>query len=112
TGRYIYLAVLAGALAVAVSAPRAAHAAAVPSQPVAGVPGWFHADIGSPVLAGDTKVDTATGTWTTTGSGSDLWGSADDHFQYSYTSIQGDGSVSARLLSTSGGHLVDGWEKI
>jgi regulation of enolase protein 1 (concanavalin A-like superfamily) len=111
-GRYVYLAALIGSLACAASAPRAAHAAAVPSKPVAGVDGWSHADIGDPSLAGDTKYDAATGKWTILGSGSDLWGSDNDHFQFAYTPIKGDGSVSARLLSTSGGHLDDGWEKI
>src|SRR5260370_29029930 len=101
--RFISLAVLAGALALAASAPRAAHAATIPHQPVAGAPaGWMHADIGTPALAGDTKYDPATGQWTVSGSGSDLWSTATDNIQYAFTPVKGDGSITARLLSTSG----------
>ena len=72
-GRYNLLLVLAGALALAASAPRAVHAATIPSQPVAGAPaGWMHADIGVAAeggIAGNTKYDPATGQWTVSGSG-------------------------------------------
>src|SRR5947199_2227361 len=106
-GRYNLLLVLAGALALAASAPRVAHAATIPSTPVAGAPaGWMHADIGIAAegsIAGDTKFDAATGKWTVSGSGSDLWDSAHDDFQYAFIPVKGDGSITARLLSTSGG---------
>jgi len=118
-GRYNLLLVLAGALALAASAPRAAHAAAIPTQPVAGAPaGWMHADIGVAAeggLAGNTKYDPATGQWTVSGSGSDLWDTAHDDIQYAFTPVKGDGSITARLLSTSGaGDAANsgGWEKI
>jgi hypothetical protein len=114
--RFISLAVLAGALALAASAPRAAHAATIPSQPVAGAPaGWVHADVGTPGVPGDTKYDPATGQWTVSGSGSDLWDTAHDDIQYAFTPVKGDGSITARLLSTSGaGDAANsgGWEKI
>jgi hypothetical protein len=118
-GRYTVLAVLAGALVVAASAPRAVYAATIPSQPVAGAPaGWMHADIGVGAeggLAGDTKYDPATGQWTVSGSGSDLWDTAHDDIQYAFTQVKGDGSITARLLSTSGAGDATGsggWEKI
>jgi hypothetical protein len=117
-GRFCYLAVLAGALALA-SAPRMVRAASIPSQPVAGAPaGWMHTDIGVAAeggLPGDTKYDPATGQWTVSGSGSDLWDTAHDDIQFAFTPVKGDGSITGRLLSTSGaGDAANsgGWEKI
>jgi regulation of enolase protein 1 (concanavalin A-like superfamily) len=90
---------MAGALAFAVGA---AHAAppAVPGAPA----GWVHEDIGGPGAAGDSKV-TGTGAaavWTVSGSGSDIQGSA-DQFQYAYTTLMGDGGITARVLSQTPG---------
>src|SRR5437588_5818409 len=100
--------VLAGALAFAVSAPRPAHAAAVA---VPGAPaGWVHEDIGGPGAAGDSKV-TGTGptaVWTLSGSGNDIQNSADE-FQYAYTTLTGDGGVTARILSQVAGEPT--WTK-
>jgi hypothetical protein len=92
------LAVLAGTLALTASAPRAAHAAppAVPGAPA----GWVHEDIGGPGAAGDAKV-TGTGAaavWTVSGSGADIQNSA-DQFHYAYTTLTGDGGITARILS-------------
>src|SRR5579864_525785 len=100
--RYVHLAVLAGAMALAASAPRAAHAAppAVPGAPA----GWVHEDIGGPAAPGDAKV-TGTGAaavWTVSGSGSDIQGSA-DLFHYAYTNLMGDGGITARILSQTPG---------
>src|SRR5207247_2658106 len=100
-GRYIGLALLAGA--VILTGVRSAQAAA-PS-------GWTNRDIGDPGIAGTTNVDDATGVWTVTGSGADLWGTDSDHFQFASTPVDGDGNITARMLSTTGGHLDDGWEK-
>jgi hypothetical protein len=78
----------------------------------------MHADIGVAAeggLAGNTKFDPATGQWTVSGSGSDLWDTAHDDIQYAFTPVKGDGSITARLLSTSGaGDAANsgGWEKI
>jgi hypothetical protein len=47
--------------------------------------------------------------WTITGTGSDIWGSA-DQFQFAYTELTGDGGITARLLSQTGGHS-DGWAR-
>src|SRR5437667_4220901 len=86
--RYLWL--VAGAFALAMSAPRSAHAAATA---VTGAPsGWVHEDIGDPEGAGDTKL-TGTGptaVWTVSGSGTDIQSSA-DHFQYAYIPLTGDG---------------------
>lgn len=118
-GRYFSLGLLAGALALTASAPRAARAAAIPTTPVAGAPaGWVHTDIGVAAeggLPGDTKYDAATGQWTVSGSGSDLWDTSHDDIQYAFTPVKGDGSITARLLSTSGAGDATGsggWEKI
>src|SRR5947208_5637184 len=103
-----YLWVLAGALAVGVSASRPARAAApaVPGAPA----GWVHEDIGGPSAAGDSKV-TGTGpaaVWTVTGSGADIQGS-NDQFQYAYTTLTGDGGITARILSQTPGEPT--WTK-
>jgi hypothetical protein len=101
-----YLWVLAGALAVTIGAPR--NAAAAPPAVPGGPAGWVHEDIpndgSDPDVAGDSK---ATGTgaatvWTVTGGGSDIQGSA-DHFQYAYTTLTGDGGITARILSQTPG---------
>jgi hypothetical protein len=102
-GRNFYLLMLAGAVALAASTYRRAYAGPPPSQ-------WKHRDIGDPAIAGSTDVDDK-GVWTVKGSGGDLWGSDNDHFQYVSTPVTGDGSITARMLSTTGGHLDDGWEK-
>ena len=63
---------------------------------------WRFADIGEPQAAGSTDVD-ANGVWTVKGSGDDVWGFADS-FQLAYQPVKGDGSITARLLSRSGGN--------
>lgn len=98
-----FLWVLAGAVMLAVGAPS-------PSQ--AAVPAPFkNVDVGEPDMPGSTDV-TGTGleaVWTITGTGADIWGSA-DQFQFAYTELPGDGGITARLLSQTGGH-DDGWAK-
>jgi hypothetical protein len=111
-GRYVQLAGIASVLAsaVAVGTTQPTFAAAT-RTPVAGADGWTQVDIGDPGLAGSATFDKATGTWTVMGSGADLWGSDNDHFHYASQAVTGDGSITARMLSTTGGHLDDGWEK-
>jgi regulation of enolase protein 1 (concanavalin A-like superfamily) len=87
-------------LAIAVALPASAQLPA----------GFTARDIGDPGMKGSTTVD-ANGKWTVKGSGADLWGSDNDHFQFVSTSVTGDGSITARMLSTTGGHVEDGWEK-
>jgi hypothetical protein len=73
--------------------------------------GWTAQDIGAPRPAGKTAVEGsgADAVWAVTGTGSDIWGSG-DQFQFVYTPLNGDGGISARLLSQSGGN-PDGWAK-
>jgi len=57
------------------------------------------ADIGAPALTGDQLYSgtRASGTWSVTGAGSDIWGTS-DQFHYVAQDAAGDGSISARLL--------------
>jgi len=98
------LLLLAGLLALAIVAAREAEAGPPPS-------GWTARDIGNPNPSGRTEVEGsgADAVWTITGTGSDIW-NAGDQFQFVYTTLPGDGGVTARLLSQSGGH-ADGWAK-
>jgi hypothetical protein len=74
----------------------------------AGLPnGWTNKDIGNPDTKGSTVYDDAKGTWTVTGAGQDIWGDT-DQFQYAYTQLKGDGHVTARILSQTGGN-PNGW---
>jgi hypothetical protein len=75
--------------------------AAAPSGP------WTNKDIGAPAVAGSTDVD-ATGVWTVKGGGDDIFNNA-DNFQYAFQSVIGDASITARLLSRSGGDTT--WAK-
>ncbi len=58
--------------------------------------GWAHADVGAVGTPGD--VSFANGTYTVTGAGTDLWGTA-DAFHYAYRSLTGNGTVVGRLVS-------------
>ena len=51
-------------------------------------------DIGSPSIAGSATF--ADSTWTLTGGGADIWGSA-DQFHYAYTSVTGDQAIIAKV---------------
>ena len=67
--------------------------------------GWNCADIGNPSLAG--RQTLSNGTWTVSGSGADIWGTA-DHFHFIWQSLASDGSISARVLSQT---PTDPWAK-
>jgi regulation of enolase protein 1 (concanavalin A-like superfamily) len=58
---------------------------------------WKNRDVGSPVRAG-TAASSAPGTFSVTGAGEAIWGSA-DQFQYVYQPIQGDTEITARVAS-------------
>jgi regulation of enolase protein 1 (concanavalin A-like superfamily) len=81
-----------------------AQAAALPT-------GWMARDIGAPSPGGSTKTDGSgpDAVWTVTGTGSDIWNNG-DQFQFAYATLTGNGGVTARLLSQSGGS-ADGWAK-
>jgi fibronectin type 3 domain-containing protein len=60
--------------------------------------GWSAEDIGLVGVPGYSSFDAATSTYTVTGSGSDIWGAADG-FQFLYQTLDGDGSIVARVAS-------------
>ena len=68
-------------------------------------PAWRDADIGSVPLAGSALWDA--GTFQVTGSGADIWGTA-DAFNYAYTLMNGDGTIVARVATVQN---VASWVK-
>src|SRR5262249_1022519 len=63
----------------------------------------LHQDIGTPgnpSVAGNATF--SNGVYTVTGSGSDIWDTA-DHFQYLYTPFTGDGQIIARVVTEQAG---------
>ncbi len=67
--------------------------------------GWSSLDVGSVPFAGSSSF--SGGTFTLTGSGADVWGTA-DQFQYAYRSLTGDGTIVARVASVQN---VASWVK-
>ncbi len=65
----------------------------------------FH---GAPGPEGSVSLDEATGTYSLTGSGADVWGSA-DQFHYMYRKLSGDGEIIARVVDNGTGS--NGWAK-
>jgi regulation of enolase protein 1 (concanavalin A-like superfamily) len=63
--------------------------------------GWTAGDIGSTGLAG--SASESAGTFTVTGSGSDINGTADG-FHYTWRTLAGDGEIRARVTSQSNTH--------
>ena len=64
---------------------------------------YAHGDIGDAGtvgLAGSASYDFSTGTYTLNGAGADIWNAADG-FHFSYTTLTGDGQISARVTSVS-----------
>ena len=57
-------------------------------------------------IAGDATA--AAGTFSVTGSGADVWGTA-DAFHYAYTSLTGDGTIVARVATIQQG--INSWVK-
>jgi hypothetical protein len=79
----------------------------VSSTPSGSLPtGWSHADIGAVPFAGNATY--SSGTYTVTGSGADIWGTA-DAFHFAYTTLNGDGTIVARVASVQQG--VNSWVK-
>ena len=76
----------------------AAHAQGLPS-------GWTSQGVGSPGAGGSAAV--SGGTWTVSGGGADIWGTA-DQFQFVSRALRGDGSVVARVGSVGN---TSGWAK-
>jgi hypothetical protein len=69
--------------------------------------GWAGQDIGSVSLPGYSGFDPASATFAVSGSGSDIWGTA-DQFHYAYQVLTGDGSVMARVTNND---PTDPWSK-
>src|SRR3954462_15635986 len=67
--------------------------------------GWTSADVGSPVIPGTATY--SSGTYSVTGAGADIWGTA-DQFTFVYRQLTGDGSVVARVSSVQS---IDAWSK-
>jgi hypothetical protein len=65
---------------------------------------WFR---GIPASVGSLKYDQATDTYIMTGSGADIWGTA-DQFHFAYKTLTGDGSIIARIDSITN---TNSWAK-
>lgn len=85
--------------------------AAPPDVDAKGLPaGWQAAPLGTDdTLQDKQSVSVENGVWTISAGGNDLW-TENDGGLIVYTRHSGDGSVTARLLSQTGGH-DDGWVK-
>ncbi len=57
---------------------------------------WLATDIGSPAVGGSATY--ASGTFTISGAGADIWGSA-DQFHFAYRTLTGDGEIVARVAT-------------
>ena len=71
-------------------------------------PGWSHEDVGLVGWPGFASYDSATGTFTVGGSGSDIWGTS-DAFSFAYQQLQGDGSIVVRVDGIS---INEAWAKV
>jgi regulation of enolase protein 1 (concanavalin A-like superfamily) len=79
-----------------------------PPPPPPSLPsGWSAANIGAASPAGAASFDAGNGTFTVSGSGADIWGTA-DAFNYAYTTLDGNGEIVARVNSLDN---VDPWTK-
>jgi phosphatidylserine/phosphatidylglycerophosphate/cardiolipin synthase-like enzyme/regulation of enolase protein 1 (concanavalin A-like superfamily) len=77
-----------------------------PPPPPSSLPsGWSSADVGATGAQGTASA--AGGTFTVTGAGADVWGTA-DAFHYAYRPLNGDGSITARVATIE---AVNAWTK-
>lgn len=68
---------------------------------------WTSQDIGLVGMAGGGTVDDSTGTFTISGSGTDIW-STNDEFQYYYQPLYGNGYITAQVVSNGD---INAWDK-
>jgi regulation of enolase protein 1 (concanavalin A-like superfamily) len=68
--------------------------------------GWQSQDVGAVGTAG--SASESNGTFTVSGAGADVWGTA-DAFRYAYRTLSGDGSITARVASIDG---TQAWTKV
>ena len=66
---------------------------------------WLSQDVGNPAIAG--QASHASGTFSVTGAGMDIWDST-DQFRFVYQTLNGDGEIVARVASLQN---TDGWAK-
>src|SRR6185369_1174451 len=66
---------------------------------------WSHADVGAVGATGNASASGAS--FTVTGAGADVWGTA-DALHYAYRTLDGDGTIVARVASIQ---LVNNWTK-
>jgi hypothetical protein len=66
---------------------------------------WATQDVGSPAVNG--SASESSGTYTVSGAGVDIWGTA-DQFRFVYQHLTGDGSIVARVRSIN---AVNAWSK-
>src|SRR4029079_11993392 len=79
----------------------------VPPPPGALPAAWDHRDVGAVGVSGSAGFDAATNTYTVTGAGADVWGTA-DAFHFAYIPVDGDFRVTARVASVQ---AVAAWVK-
>jgi autotransporter-associated beta strand protein len=70
--------------------------------------GWGSADVGSVGSPGDAGYDADTGTFTVSGSGADVFGTA-DAFRFAYQTLTGNGSIVARVTQNQN---TNAWSKV
>ncbi|MFM7184082.1 MAG: pre-peptidase C-terminal domain-containing protein [Planctomycetota bacterium] len=70
--------------------------------------GWSTADVGSTGNPGSARYDSAADTFTVSGSGADVWGTA-DAFRFVWQTLTGDGSIVARVVQNQNTHA---WSKV
>ena len=76
-----------------------------PPPPTSNLPApWNEQDIGTVGAAGSASANN--GTFTVTGSGSDIWGNADS-FHFVYQQVSGDGSFTVRVASQQSGDPLE-----
>ncbi|MHC4752540.1 MAG: DUF1349 domain-containing protein [Planctomycetota bacterium] len=63
--------------------------------------GWSQQWIGDESPPGSASYDSATDTFTITGHGHDIWDAADD-FHYVYQTLEGNGEITARVVTLAG----------
>lgn len=69
---------------------------------------WHSLDIGNPSTVGQSSyVASGSGTYTLSGSSTDIWADA-DQLQYAYKTLNGDGEITAQVVSQTN---TDGWAK-
>ena len=68
---------------------------------------WTNTDVGSPAIPGSASYTANGGVFTVNGSGSDIWGAA-DQMQYVNQPLDGDGTITARVTPQD---ITDPWAK-